>query len=192
MLHSRRRPVFPTDEELARGVQGGNRDDLAALVERHHGALMGYLYRLCGGDRALAGDLAQEAFLRLLRAIDQYRYPHPFKPWLYAIATNLARDYYKQAELRHTQSASDDEAQWESASDLSGGPEERLQTEREAQQVEAAVTALPDHQREVVILRYYQDLSLAEIADVLGVPVGTVKSRLSLGLKRLRERVGGE
>lgn len=183
---------MPTDEALAWGVQRGGRDDLAALVERHHGALLGYLYRMCGGDRALAEDLVQETFLRLLRAIRQYRYPRPFKPWLYAIATNLARDHYKRAEMRHGGSASDHETLWEAAGDPSAGPEESLLAEREAQQVAQAVTALPAHQREAVILRYYQDLSLAEIAETLGVPVGTVKSRLSLGLRRLRAMVEHE
>ena len=178
---------MPTDEALAQGVQRGRRDDLAALVERHHGALLGYLYRLCGGDRALAEDLAQETFLRVLRGIRQYRYPRPFKPWLYAIATNLARDHYKQAEMRHSDSASDQEAVWETVDDPAAGPEESLMAEGEARQVAVAVTALPAHQREAVVLRYYQDLSLAEIAEALGAPVGTVKSRLSLGLRRLRE-----
>ncbi len=178
---------MPTDEALARGVQRGRRDDLATLVERHHGALLGYLYRMCGGDQALAEDLAQETFMRLLRAIGQYRHPRPFKPWLYAIATNLARDHYKQAEMRHSDSASDHETLWETVGDPAAGPEEGLMAEGEARQVAIAVTALPAHQREAVILRYYQNLSLAEIAETLGLPVGTVKSRLSLGLRRLRE-----
>jgi len=141
---------------------------------------------MTGGDRALAEDLVQETFLRVLHAIGQYRYPRPFKPWLYAIATNLARDHYKRAEMRYSDSASDDPMQWESANDPTNGIEERLLSASEAQRVATAVSTLADHQRETIVLRYYQDLSLAEIADALGIPVGTVKSRLNLGLKRLR------
>lgn len=141
---------------------------------------------MTGGDRALAEDLVQETFLRVLHAIGQYRYPRPFKPWLYAIATNLARDHYKRAEMRYSDSASDDPMQWESANDPTDGIEERLLSASEAQRVATAVSTLADHQRETIVLRYYQDLSLAEIADALGIPVGTVKSRLNLGLKRLR------
>jgi RNA polymerase sigma-70 factor (ECF subfamily) len=171
-----------TDEDLALGVQRGSADDLAVLVERHHGPLLGYLYRMTGGDRPLAEDLVQEAFLRVLRSIGQYQYPRPFKPWLYAIATNLVRDHYKRAETRYTVGGTGEE--------LTRGqavrPEERVLADEEAGQVAAAVMALPVQQREAVILRYYQSLSLAEIADALGVPLGTVKSRLYHGLRRLR------
>lgn len=177
---------MPTDEELARGAQHGHRHDLATLVERHHGPLLGYLFRMSGGDRALAEDWAQETFLRLLRAMNQYRYPRPFKPWLYAIATNLARDHFKQAEMRHADSEADRESAWGAASDRSAGPEASVLIGDEAQQVARAISALPLQQREAILLRYYQDWSLAEIGDALGVPLGTVKSRLSSGLRRLR------
>ena len=96
------------DENLMLGIQQGNRGDLSALVERHHSPLLGFLYRMTGGDRSLAEDMVQETLLRLLRSIDQYQYPRPFKPWLYTIATNLVRDHYKRAEIRHTQSMPDE------------------------------------------------------------------------------------
>ena len=172
-----------TDEDLAIGVQQGNTDDLAALVERHHSPLLGYLYRMTGGDRALAEDLVQEAFLRVLRSIGQYRHPRPFKPWLYAITTNLARDHYKRAETRH---AADVQLDKEMTRGPDARPEDRLVANQEAQQVAAAVMTLPAHQREALVLRYYQGLSLAEVASALGVPVGTVKSRIHLALRRLR------
>jgi len=174
-----------TDEDLALGVQQGNTNDLATLVERHHGPLLGFLYRTTGGDRALAEDLVQETFLRVFCAIRQYRYPRPFKPWLYAIAVNLARDHYKRAEVRRTDVVPD-EVLWNVADPRDDHPEDRVVADAEARQVAAAVMALPAHQREAVILRYYQGLSLAEVAGALGVPVGTVKSRLHLGLRRLR------
>ncbi len=179
---SQRSPALPTDEQLALRVQQGHRHDLTTLVERHHGDLLGFLYRQTGGDRALAEDLAQEAFLRVVRAIGQYRYPRPFKPWLYAIAVNVARDHFKRAESRHTDSMPDD-----FDAPAVDSPDVDVMTAEEAQQVAALVNALPAHQRETLLLRYYQNLSLAEIAEVLEVPVGTVKSRLSLGLKRMRD-----
>ncbi len=156
---------------------------LARLVERHHSLLLGFLYRMTG-DRALAEDLVQETFVRVLRGIRQYDYPRPFKPWLYSIATHLARDHYKRAEMRYTVLMLEDAAEEEM-----DAPEERLLLDGAARQVAVAITQLPDHQREAVVLRYYQELSLAEIAEMMQVPVGTVKSRLSLGLKRLREVV---
>jgi RNA polymerase sigma-70 factor (ECF subfamily) len=173
-----------SDEQLARRVQRGHTADLAALVERHHSSLLGFLYRLTGGDRSLAEDLTQEAFLRALRSIQQYRSAQRFKPWLYAIAVNAARDHFKRAEMRYGMLLGDDDV------DGLADPVEWDDTRLDAsQQVATAIAALPAHQREAILLRYYQDLSLAEIAEVLAIPIGTVKSRLSLGLRQLRQRL---
>jgi RNA polymerase sigma-70 factor (ECF subfamily) len=174
-------PASASDEQLARGVQAGRANDLARLVERHHGPLLGFLYRLTGGDRPLAEDLAQESFLRLLRHIQQFEPSRPFKPWLYAIAVNAARDHFKSADARRTESLADDF----DAPDPSSPADTALAAEQ-WQQVADAVRALPLHQREVVLLRYADDLPLSQIAEVLNIPVGTVKSRLSLALGRLR------
>jgi RNA polymerase sigma-70 factor (ECF subfamily) len=173
--------LSPADEHLARRVQQGHQADLALLIVRHHSPLLGFLYRLTGGDRALAEDLTQEAFLRVLRAIAQYQPSRPFKPWLYAIAVNVARDHFKRAETRYAVTVADDE--WLSLPDpielddaiAIDGP-----------RLASAISVLPIQQREAIILRYYQDLSLAEIAAALSIPIGTVKSRLSLGLRQLR------
>jgi RNA polymerase sigma-70 factor (ECF subfamily) len=172
-----------SDEDVARGIQRGRRGDLALLVERYHAPLLGYLYRLTGGERALSEDLTQEAFVRVLRYIGQYQYPRPFKPWLYQIATNTARDHFKRADQRRT-SAVPDDTLFEDEADK---PEETAEQRDVERQVVAAVSGLPEHQRLAVILRYYQGLSLIEIAAALDVPVGTVKSRLSLALARLRD-----
>jgi RNA polymerase sigma factor (sigma-70 family) len=178
-------PAATTDEQLARGVQAGAAADLARLVERHHSPLLGFLYRLTGGDRPLAEDLAQETFLRLLRHIDQFQPGRPFKPWLYAIAVNTARDHYKSADSRHTEALAPD-------FDAPGSetPVEAALRAEEWQRVARAVRGLPLHQREVVVLRYVDDLPLQAIAEVLNVPTGTVKSRLSLALGRLRAALG--
>ena len=173
-----------SDEDLALGLQRGSKDDLTTLVERHHSPLLGYLYRMSGGDRALAEDLAQETFLRVLKSIGQYRHPRPFKAWLYAIATNIARDHYKRADVRRTTALTESDA---SGVDPIGAWEDDLLAGEQSRRVIEAVQRLPDHQREAIVLRYVQMLSLADIAEALDVPIGTVKSRLSLGLKRLRE-----
>src|SRR5512147_1676008 len=104
-----RQSTAPADEELAHRVQQGRTSDLAVLVQRHHSPLLGFLYRLTGGDRALAEDLTQEAFLRALRSIRQYQPSRRFKPWLYAIAVNVARDHFKRADTRYAVTLTDDE-----------------------------------------------------------------------------------
>ncbi len=174
------------DEVLALGIQRGDISDLSALVQRHYDSLVGYLYRLNGGDRMLSEDMAQETFLRVLKGIQGYEYPRPFKPWLYAIATNLARNHFKRADTRRTVSAEADALDTHAADDL---PEAALVADDETRVLIAALDSLPDHQREVIMLRYTQELSLAEIAAALDIPVGTVKSRLSLGLRRLRAEI---
>ena len=173
-----------SDEQLALGIQHGHAEDLDLLVERHYGPLLGFLFRLTGGDRSLAEDLAQEAFLHMLSKIDTYDYPRPLKPWLYAIAVNLTRDHYKQAEFRHT----DSEAAYLDIP-IASTPETEFLSGEETQRAAAAMNHIPLLQREVILLRYIHGLSLEEISQVLQVPVGTVKSRLSLGLKRLKERL---
>jgi len=179
--------VLFSDEQLALGIQHSRADDLTLLVERHHGPLLGFLYRMTGGDRALAEDLVQETFLRLMSKIDSYRYPRPLKPWLYAIAVNLARDHYKQAELRHTVSLPT-----EFEISVADTPETEFVTSDERQRAATAMNNLPLLQREVILLRYLHELSLNEISQILEIPVGTVKSRLSLGLQRLKERLTAE
>ncbi len=170
-----------TDEQLALQVQLGRTSELAALIERHHSPLVGFLYRLTGGDRALAEDLTQETFLRAWRGIQQYQPSRRFKPWLYAIAINVARDHFKRAATRYAVLLTDEEF-----FSLADPIELEDSLPDETQRVALAIAALPVHQREAIILRYCQDLSLAEIAEALAIPIGTVKSRLSLGLRTLR------
>jgi RNA polymerase sigma-70 factor, ECF subfamily len=179
-----------SDEQLALGVQQGNKDDLTVLVERHYSRLLGYLYRLCGGNEPMAEDMTQETFLRVMRGISLYQFPRPFKPWLYSIATNIARNHYSRAETRYADEMDEDGA--ESFADAALLPEERTLLNDEARNVLKALAELPPHQREVVVLFYYQELSQHDIAESLHIPLGTVKSRLSLGLRRLRDIVNRE
>ena len=135
----------------------------------------------------MAEDMTQETFLRVLRGIGLYQYPRPFKPWLYSIATNIARNHYRRAETRYAEAM--DEAGAEGFADMALLPEETTLLNDEAHAVLKALAELPAHQREVVVLFYYQELSQQDIAESLHIPLGTVKSRLSLGLRRLREIV---
>src|SRR5258707_1074791 len=111
-------------------VMTGDEFALALLVERHHSSLLGYLYRLNNGDRALAEDLVQEAFLRVLRPVN-FQSGRPFKPWLYAIATNLSRDHFKSAATRYTVTSSSEDERLSNMLDSEPGPEELvLMTEK--------------------------------------------------------------
>ncbi len=112
-------------------------------------------------------------------------HPRPFKPWLYAIATYLARNHYDCADARHTENAALPE-------DFPGANEpveKTIERQEAVSNVVRQLQDLPAAQREVILLRYVYDFSLNEIAESLAIPVGTVKSRLSLGIQVLRVRV---
>jgi RNA polymerase sigma-70 factor (ECF subfamily) len=173
-----------SDEQLMTAVQAGDQVALAALVIRHHAPLLGYLYRLVG-DRHLSEDLVQETLLHVLRQ-RTYQSARPFKPWLYAIATNLARDYFKSAAARTSGREGDSEEALLQLYDDEPSPEERALAAEQGSEVRAALAQLREEYRVVLVLRFYQGFSLQEIAESLHIPLGTVKSRLSVGVHRLR------
>jgi RNA polymerase sigma factor (sigma-70 family) len=146
--------------------------------------LLGYLYRLVRGNRQLAEDLVQETFVQILKQ-DSYLPGHPFKPWLYAIATNLVRDHYRAADTRRRDLLDAEEVA--QIYDLAPGPEELAVAADQGKAVAAALEQLGEEYRAALILRFYDRLSLQEMAGALNVPLGTVKSRLSVGTRRLRE-----
>jgi RNA polymerase sigma-70 factor (ECF subfamily) len=174
-----------SDEQLMAAVMAGDHVALATLVTRHHGPLLGYLYRLVGGDRPLAEDLVQETLLHVLRQ-RTCQSDRPFKPWLYTIATNLARDYFKSAAVRQRWRGGDEEEALLQLYDSAPGPEERALVAEQGSEVRAALSQLREEYRIVLLLRFYQGFSLQEIAETLQIPLGTVKSRLSVGVHRLR------
>ena len=170
-----------TNEELFQEWQSGKADALATLVQRHHAPLVAHLYRLLG-DAQQAEDLAQDTFFRLVRYARSYRYPHPFLPWLYRIARNLARTYQESAYHRYVDREAD------LPETLINEADPLAWVERQERQADLlnALAHLSFEQREVLSLRFGQELSVNETAKVLGVPAGTVKSRTFSALRRLR------
>ncbi|HEU5347196.1 MAG TPA: RNA polymerase sigma factor [Ktedonobacterales bacterium] len=172
-----------TDEQLMARAMRGNRAALACLIERYYASVLGYLYRLVGQNRPLAEDLSQEAFLRLLQQ-ETYDARRAFRPWLFAIATNLARDHFKAAATRYTQPGLEGAAH--AVIDATPGPEERSLASEQGAAVATAIAQLGEEYRVAILLRFYHGLSIQEISQALDIPPGTVKSRLSVGTRRLR------
>jgi RNA polymerase sigma-70 factor (ECF subfamily) len=173
-----------SDESLMVAVMAGDRQALSVIVDRYYGPLFGYLYRLVHGDRLLAEDLCQETFSRILEQ-QTYQPKYLFKPWLYAIATNLARNHLKSAAVRLVKQG--EGSDYEDVYDPSPGPEEQVQAIEQQGEIAVALAQLGDEYRLTLLLRFYQGFSLQEIAETLHIPLGTVKSRLSAGTRRLRE-----
>lgn len=182
----------PSDEELFLRVRTGDREGLAALVRRYESGLFALLVRMTGGDTHRADDLFQETFLRAVRAAGTFETGKPFRPWLTAIAVNLVRDDARKRKLRG-EVALDGGADDASRVPESPGetPEASAAREDEAAGVRRALGRLTEKEREVVLLHFYDGMTLAEAAAALEIPLGTVKSRLHGALVRLKAFLGG-
>ena len=170
-----------SDEELAHALQRGDATALEELVTRYYAPLLRFLFRMTGGHQSDAEDLLQETCVRMMCGIQSYSPARPFKPWLYTIARNVAYNYMARAEQRQSTGSLP-----EAAASPQALPEERLVMREQRSSIMQALAQLPVKQREAIILFYYDELPQKEIAALLHIPVGTVKSRLSLGLRQLR------
>jgi RNA polymerase sigma-70 factor (ECF subfamily) len=171
------------DEWLMARAAHGERDCLEVLVRRHATRLLTFLARMVG-DRHRAEELFQEVFLTVWAKRQQYEFSRPFKPWLYAIAANKC--HAAARGRRPVAVALDDAAPWAPAAAVPSPEESAVATETAAV-VAAAVTLLPPQQRTVVVLRVWQGMSYAEIAETVGRTEATVRSHMHHGLAALRK-----
>jgi RNA polymerase sigma-70 factor (ECF subfamily) len=173
---ARRRPAPRGDERAwIRAAQRGSAPALELLF-RHHWPRAHRAAYLVVHDAAAAEDIAQEAFLAAVRALDRFDRRRPFGPWLHRIVVNRAIDWARARELRRELSA-------EAAPDPAGP--ERPEREHAGRLAGGLAELSPEH-RAVIVLRYLLDYTPGEIAELLELPRGTVNSRLRRGLDRLR------
>ncbi len=165
--------------DLITRAQGGDRAAFGELVRRYREGVVNLVYRMCG-DANLAEDVAQEAFIRAWQHLPRYQPRSPFRNWLYRIATNLAID-----AVRRERETVDVDALPLASSDQ--GPEAAVESQERGELVRQAVLALPTASRAALVLREYGGLSYREIAGTLGIPMGTVMSRLNYARTLLRE-----
>ena len=180
-----------SDEELVEACQAGEASAFDVLVARWEDRIRGAAFRFLGSEEE-ARDVAQEAFLKAYRALDGFKREARFSSWLYQIATNLCRDRLRRRKARATVSLEALEETGPVMEETRPGAHERLLERDLARAVRRAIHALPEEQREVVILKEYQELTFLEIAQALDVPVSTVKTRLYRGLGQLRLRLERE
>jgi len=165
-----------SDSELVKAVLGGDRVSFATLVQRHERAVLGTALRILR-DHHAAQDVAQDAFVAAFEQLGTLQRPERFVPWLLSIARRRALDCWRERNKRSQKSVPPDRAVTESDGRLS----ERVELAFEA------IERLPERQRLVVLHRYCDGMSVREIAEATGSPVGTVTKRLSRALARLRE-----
>ena len=172
--------------KIARGLRERDRELLADLVERFQHRLVRYLLYLTG-RRDYAEDLAQETWIRVLQRGSQYNGRQRFDPWLFAIARNLAVDYLRKKQKTVATVSLPTEPDATPLLPSSGlSPFEAAARSQDAIRLAGQLQILSPLYREALLLRFQEDLSLAEIAQVLGAPVTTVTSRIYRGLAALR------
>ncbi len=185
----------PDEEILAEFQATGNSKVLEELIARYEKDLYGYLYRYLG-DSQLAEDVFQSTFLQIYLKSDQFDAERKFRPWLYTVATNQAIDAQRRNKRHHYASLqknvrTSEDMEGVSLLDVLPGeeltPEDMAIVKERAERVNEFVGKLPEHLQQVVQLIYFEGLKYREAADILELPVGTVKSRLHTAMKRLAE-----
>ena len=174
--------------ELVLQLQNGSLEALGQLYSRFNQLVYRTAYGITG-DPDTAADLLQDVFLRLHRFAERVDPSRPLEPWLYRVTTNLA---YTRVKRRRWLRPLDDVADWLSSKEKKPSVHYLVELDDEWQQVNRAIGTLPLPQRIVVVLYYVNDLSILEIADILEIPQGTVKSRLHYGRKALKKIIGSQ
>ena len=185
-----------TDERLLERYLNGELWAFQQLVERYQRELFHFLVRFLG-NRAAAEDVFQEAFLQVHQSGESFDLSRRFRPWLFTIAANKARDLMRSQARRPTSPL---QAEISPGGDGDGGqfidlmsadiptPDEPLSREELAQDVQGVVMGMPDHLREILLLSYFNQFPYKQIADILDIPLGTVKSRLHAAVGTFADR----
>jgi len=189
-------PAACSDEDLLLAYRSrGDREAFDALVHRYERELYGYL-RHYMGDAAMAEDVFQQTFLQVHLKCDQFEPGRKVRPWLYTVATNQAIDYQRRNRRhrmvsldRRATRPGDEEAGTliELLDNPEPDPGDLAETAEQHDQLREAVEELPESTRQVVRLVYFQGLKYREAAEVLCIPVGTVKSRLHAAIHKLSD-----
>lgn len=184
-----RSDIGPTDAALLHQAQRGRQAALAELIARYQDRVYNTCYRLCQ-DPGEALDLAQTTFMRAIQALPRFEQRANFYTWLFRIAVNLAFSRRRAERCRQTlsldQPSADGRCHDPPAGDNGGNPGHGLEREETRQRVEAALARLDPQFRVAVVLKDVEDMDYAAIAEILAVPVGTVKSRIYRGRAQLR------
>jgi len=186
------------DTELIRAVQAGDVAAFDELVLKHKDKLFNVVFWFLG-DYQEANDCAQEIFIKIFKSIKKFRFESAFSTWLYRIAINTCKNRVKSSAYRWKKKtvsierpeSSKNGNPFHEIKNGSPSPANELEKKERLMLIQNAINSLPEAQNQMVVLRDIQGLSYQEIADVTGLSIGTVKSRLSRGRLELRNRLKG-
>ena len=177
-----------SDEQLISLYVDGNNEAFDSLLERHKDRVFTYIYHAVKNEE-LADDIFQDTFVKAIMTIKQGRYVENghFPAWLTRIAHNLIIDYYRQTRAENLQSTDDADTNILNRKELSDCTiEDNIITTQIHDDVRRLVKALPDSQREVLVMRYYKNMSFKEIADTTGVSINTALGRMRYAILNMR------
>lgn len=177
-----------TDEQLVKAYAQGNNEAFDTLLKRHQERIYNYILRIIKNED-IANDIFQETFVKAILTIKQGRYTEngKFPAWISRIAHNLIIDYYRQEKSENVQSADIDDVDVLNRKELCEQTiEDSIISEQIREDVKYLIEELPQLQKEVLNMRYYQNLSFKEIADLTGVSINTALGRMRYAILNLR------
>ncbi len=166
-----------TDEALMRAIAQSNERAFAVLYDRYSPRMYRFFFRMLWRDAAKAEDFTQEVFLKIIEKPHLFDPERNFRTWIYTLATNLCKNEYRRPPLP--------EIRWEAPDLWDNTLPEKLDQKLFEQQLRGSVGELSEAHRQCFVLRYQEELSVAEIAEIVGCPEGTVKSRLHHALRQV-------
>ena len=180
------------EREIIERVVAGDNDAFGLLVDKYQTKVYNLALRMCGNEDD-AYDLAQDAFVRAWRSLGSFQFESAFSTWLFRLTSNICLDFLRakkrRAAVSLTMSGDDEEETQLDVPDPAMGPEEAAIASEDRRLLMEALNALPADQRQIITLRAINDLSYAEIARILDLQEGTVKSRLSRARTALRNKL---
>ncbi|MBQ3606443.1 MAG: sigma-70 family RNA polymerase sigma factor [Muribaculaceae bacterium] len=177
-----------TDDQLVAHYAKGNNSAFDELLTRHQSRVFSYILHIVK-NRDLAEDIFQETFVKAIMTIKQGRYSEngKFVAWITRIAHNLVIDYYRQEKSENTVSTDEDETNLLNRKDLcESNIEDEMVVEQIHNDVKRIIDALPESQREVLVMRYYRNMSFKEIADSTNVSINTALGRMRYAIMNMR------
>jgi len=166
---------------LIHKIQSGDTDAFDTLVRKHYQSIYQFCFRRFNGDSNIAADLTQDVFLKLLENVNKYKPLGKFQNFLFTIAVNTCNNYYKKIKPEVI------DAQELSIISHSPTPLENLIEKEKSMWIQSAINHLPKYQRDTIILRFYYDMKIKDIAIITDVSIPTTKSRLRQGLDKLKK-----
>ena len=179
--------VLP-DAVLVKNYMSGDESALATLIQRHQSKIFGFIYSKVN-DRDLSDDIFQDTFIKVIKTLKSQSYNEEgkFLPWVMRIAHNLVVDHFRKAKKMPLQRETDEYSVFNFMTDNGLNIEGQMISDQVASDLTKLLDELPEDQKEVLIMRMYQDLSFKEIAELTGVSINTALGRMRYALLNLRK-----